>query len=207
MWRRPNDYYRYELEDGLASTVANVMVVILLLAYLLSVIVTRLILHYFVNPLLDDRLSEDDQLLLLMSGLTWIVLGEVAVLPTLLVDNLSQNQISELLISLVGSVVVFGGWGLLVGFGVLIWLYWEIGSTRPWEPTHGFEDITGLPGEHYLPAEPDQLAEPEMTLDEVTAMLWDDDLESPNSKEELFEPVEAVPTSSQNGREAEVIDV
>jgi hypothetical protein len=202
MWQRPNSYYRYELEDGLASMVANVMVMSLLLAYLLSVIVTRLILHYFVNPLLDDRLSEDDQLLLLMSGLIWIGLGQVVVLPTLLADSQSQGQDSELLMSLAGSVLGFGGWGLLVGFGVLIWLYWEIGATRRWEPTHGFESITGLPGEHYLPAEPDQPAEPELTLDDVTAMLWDDDLEmSPAAKEDLFKPVEAVPASAKNGRE------
>lgn len=126
MFRR----YDYDRDSGdwMAWVSITVLAVIVFIIYLISVLATHLLLHYLNQYLLDDKLDEDDNQILLWSAVVWALVGlGLLVLPLLEGDVLADPHGLEVLLWLLGQVAVFGGYGLLVGFGVIWWLwYWQV---------------------------------------------------------------------------------
>lgn len=207
-----NPYQRSDGDVAAAIAMATMLwgMLILLGIFLLSAWCTKLVLQHLVNPYLKGALDRQDGLIVAWSALIWAVIGLVlAVIPSIAVEP-------ELILSLLATGIVAGGaWGAAIGAFLVIVLWLEV--DEPWEPTHGFEAITGLPAEHYRQAELDTHSEPDTTLDEVKAMFRDD----PNLGDTEFEipipendlPREspatpaAVPIPSTNGRKTEAVGI
>ena len=203
-----NNQYRPQTDADVAAALAlSAMLwtlMVLLGIFLLCAWGTKIVLQQVINPYLKGALDREDGLIVVWSTLIWTVLGLMFAIPSVTAEP-------ELALSLLGAGMVGGVvWGASIGAFLVVMLWLEV--DEPWEPTHGFETITGLPGEHYRSAELDTHLEPEMTLSEIEAMLRDDpDLDNaiPLADPPRDNPPTpaAVPVPSPNGQPAEAIGV
>lgn len=120
----------YEHDDGswIAWLSITVVAIMAILFYIVSVLATHLLLYYLNRDLLDGKLDEDDNLVLLWSAIIWAVVGTLAFFPVLLVEGLPGSEYGlEILVGLLSQAIAGGGYGLLVGFGLVWWLwYWQV---------------------------------------------------------------------------------
>ena len=171
-----NDPYRQDGEfGGLALTGAMLLLFVI---YIVSVLATHLLLHFLVNPyLLDGKLDEDDNLILMVSAGLWTLIAGVIAPPMFAIGT---------------------AWGLLVGLGIVIWSWWGV-DTATFEPVPGFAEVTGLSGEFYLPSQEVDQAERDLSLSELEALILGQQPEGAEPTE--FEPYPA----SNNGRQPEPV--
>lgn len=127
-------YSAYDRDEGswIAWLSITVLAILVLIVYLISVLGTHLLLHYLNLSVLDGKLDEDDNQVLLWSAIVWTLLGLVSLVPVGLAEGLFASQhilelLPGMLAGMLGQVAVSGGYGLLVGFGVVWWLwYWQV---------------------------------------------------------------------------------
>lgn len=146
----------YEPDDGgwIAWLSITFLAVVAFLFYVVSVLATHLFLHYVVNPhLVEYKLDEDDNLVLLWSALVWAIWGPLVMVSIVLEEGLpSLDQGLAILVWLLILAVGFGGYGLLVGFG-LVWWLWD-SYLKSSESGLQLVDMMGTSTPTSLPAEP-----------------------------------------------------
>jgi hypothetical protein len=153
------------------AAILHWVLILLLILYVVSVLLTYVLFYYLVNPhIFDYRMDEEDQLTLVASAGLWALIAVLAS-PVALVAGLAEGLIVEALLGFVFGIVIAAGggavWGLLVGLGV-IWLNWDWDGPG-FEPVPGFSHVTGLSPEFYIPQESDP-EQPLPTIEELERM-------------------------------------
>ena len=107
---RSNTYRDRDDGDWMAWLSLTVLAVAALIFYIISVLGTHLLLHYLNRYLLEGKLDEDDNLVLLWSAIVWASLGLLAFVPMILGNELPLGEYGlEILVGLLSQVAA-GRW-------------------------------------------------------------------------------------------------